>query len=58
MKNLWNREPAMILATVQAGLALAMGFGVELTTEQMALILAFSGAVLGLWTRSKVEPAK
>ncbi len=47
----------MVLAVVQAGLALAVGFGLHLTTEQMGLIIAFSAAVLGLWTRSKVTPA-
>lgn len=56
MLTLWNREPAAVLAVVQAGLALGIGFGLSLTTEQMSLILAFTAAVLGLVTRSKVTP--
>ena len=55
--GLWNREPALILAVIQAGLALALGFGVHLTTEQMALIMAFVAALLGLITRSRVSSA-
>ncbi len=52
--NIWKAEPTMILAVVQAGLALGMGFGLHISTQQMALILAFSGAVLGLINRSQV----
>ena len=53
---IFNREPALILAAVQAVLAVAIGFGVDITTEQLALILAATAAVLGLVTRSKVTP--
>ena len=56
--RLWNREPAMILAVVQAGLALGMGFGLRVTVEQMALVMAFTSALLGVLTRSQVSPAK
>jgi hypothetical protein len=54
--TMFNREPALILAAVQAILAVAIGFGVDITTEQLALILAATAAVLGLVTRSKVTP--
>ena len=57
MGTLFNREPAMLLALVQAGLALAVGFGLTLTSEQMALLLAFTAALVGFWTRAKVSPA-
>ena len=53
---IFNREPALILAAVQAVLAVAIGFGVDITTEQLALILAATAAVLGVITRSKVTP--
>lgn len=56
MKNLWNREPVAIVATVQALLALVMTFGVKLTLEQTGAILAAVSAVLGLVTRSQVTP--
>ena len=54
MMTLWSREPAMILAVVQAALALLMGFGLKLTGDQVALVMAFLAAVLGLLTRSQV----
>lgn len=54
--GLWGREPATILAAVQACIALAVGFGLDLTAEQTALILAALAAVLGLVTRSQVTP--
>ncbi len=58
MKNLWNREPAAILGAVSAGIALAVGFGLNISTEQTGLILAFVSVVIGLITRSQVTPAK
>lgn len=56
VRGLWGREPAAVLAVVQAGLALGIGFGVTLTQEQMALILALTAAVIGLITRQHVAP--
>ena len=53
---IFDREPALILAAVQALLALAIGFGLDITTEQVALILAATAAVFGAITRSKVTP--
>ena len=54
--GIWTREPAMVLAVVQAALALGIGFGLRVTPEQMALIMALAAAVLGLITRSQVSP--
>ena len=56
--SLWGREPAMILAVVQAALALVVAFGVGLSAEQTGAVLALSAAVLGLLTRSQVTPAR
>jgi hypothetical protein len=56
MSSLWGREPALILACVQAVLACAVGFGLDLTSEQMALVLAATAAVLGLVVRQQVTP--
>lgn len=53
---MFGREPAMWMAAIQAALALGVGFGLSLTNEQMASLLAFSAAVLGLITRSQVTP--
>lgn len=58
MKNLWDAEPTLILAVVQAGLALGMGFGLHVSAEQMALILTFTGTVLALVNRSRVTSPK
>lgn len=54
--NIWGREPALILAAIQAGLALAVTFGVDLSNEQIGGILATSAAIFGVWTRSQVRP--
>lgn len=56
MKNLWDREPAMILGLVQTGIALSVTFGLHLSAEQIGAIMAFSASILALWTRSKVTP--
>lgn len=54
--HLFTREPALILGFVQALLALALGFGLDWTAEQMALVLAATAAALALITRSQVTP--
>lgn len=53
---IFDREPALILAAVNALLALAVGFGLEVTGEQQALIHAAVSAVLGVIVRRKVTP--
>lgn len=57
MANLWGREPAMVLALVQAVIVLGVSFGLRLTPEQSGAILALTAVILGLWTRTKVTPA-
>lgn len=54
--TIFDREPALILGAVQAILAVAIGFGLNVTPEQLALILAATAAVLGVVTRSRVTP--
>lgn len=58
MGSILGREPALILAALQAALALAVGFGLNLSPEQIALILAFSSAVFGVITRQNVTPTQ
>jgi uncharacterized membrane protein YeaQ/YmgE (transglycosylase-associated protein family) len=58
MKNLWNREPAAILGLVGAAIAVGVSFGLNITPEQVGLIMAFTSAVIGFITRSQVTPAK
>lgn len=55
--NLWGREPALIVGLVNALLALAVGFGLQVTPEQVGLINAAVAAVLAVITRTQVAPA-
>lgn len=56
----WN--PARILAVIAAGLSLAIGFGLEISGEQVNRIMIFAYAVIALVagevTRSQVVPVK
>lgn len=58
---MWNREPALILALIQAAIVLAVTLGVDITDEQTKAVLAFAAAALALATgaaiRSQVTPA-
>lgn len=51
-----KQEPALVVGLVQATLALLLAFGVGLSSDQMAAILAVTSAVLALVVRSKVTP--
>jgi uncharacterized membrane protein len=55
---MFGREPARILAALGAALALAVGFGLKISGEQINLIMVFSAAVIALGigeaTRSQV----
>jgi len=58
MKNLWGREPSLILGLIQAVLALLLAFSVDISQEQMGAILAVSAAILAVITRQTVTPTK
>ena len=49
-------EPVAIVAVVESLIALAIGFGANVSPEQMALILAAVTSVLALVVRQKVTP--
>ena len=51
-----STEPALILGAVNAVLALAVGFGLNLTSQQVGLINAAVAAVLAVILRGKVSP--
>ena len=55
--TIWGREPAMVLALVQAVIALVAAFGLSLAPDQIGAILAVTAIILGLVTRSRVSPA-
>jgi hypothetical protein len=54
---LWGREPVLYLTLVEVSLALAVGFGLELSGHQVTLIVAFIAGVLGIVARQRVTPA-
>lgn len=47
--GLTNAQKGLISAVVSAGLSLAVAFGFDVTAEQIAAIVTFVNAVLGLW---------
>lgn len=51
-----GREPVRILTAVNALLALAVGFGLNMTSAQQALIHAAVSALLGVLIRREVTP--
>ena len=55
--TIFGREPAMVLALVQAVIALVVAFGLSLALDQIGAILAVTAVILGLVTRSRVSPA-
>ncbi len=55
--TIWGREPTMVLALVQAVIALVVAFGLSLAPDQIGAILAVTAVILGLITRSRVSPA-
>ena len=46
--TVWGRNPVLILAVVQAAVALAVSFGLNLDGQQVGVIMAFAAAILGL----------
>lgn len=53
-----DREPALILAAVQAVIALVVAFGLDLTADQTGAIVAATAAILGVITRQHVTPSE
>lgn len=51
-----SREPVLTISLVQAFLAMLAGFGLDLTPEQMALVLTFTSTLLAFLTRTQVTP--
>lgn len=58
LNYLFTKEPVLILQAVQAGISLAVGFGLGWTGEQVALTVTFAGTILGLIARQQVTPTK
>ncbi|MCC6311342.1 MAG: hypothetical protein IT345_10550 [Trueperaceae bacterium] len=51
-------EPVLTLAVIQAGVAVMVGFGLQWSGEQVALVVSFSAAILGWIARSRVSPTE
>jgi hypothetical protein len=49
-------EPALILGLINAVIAVAVGFGLDVTPEQVGLINAAAAAVISVIIRSRVTP--
>lgn len=56
MGKVFGREPALFIAMVGAVLSLAVGFGLPVTAEQLALVNAAILAAVAFATRSQVKP--
>lgn len=54
---MFNREPALWIGLLNAFIALAVGFGLSITPEQVGLVNAVVAAVASVVTRSQVRPA-
>lgn len=51
-----NNEPALIIGAISSLIAVAVGFGLKITPEQVGLILAAVNAVAAVITRRFVTP--
>ncbi len=55
---IFGREPALILGALAAVIALAVGFGLDVSSEQVGLIMAGVTAILAVVTRQSVFAPK
>ena len=51
-----KNEPAMVFSLIEAGIAIAVSFGLDLTPEQTGALFAFIAILSGVAVRSKVTP--
>lgn len=51
-----NSEPVLVLGAVNAVIALAVGFGLNVSPEQVGLINAAVAALISVFLRRKVNP--
>lgn len=54
--KLFDREPALFMGVIQSLLAALVIFGVDLSDEQVAALIAVSANVLAFIVRHKVSP--
>ncbi len=51
---IFKREPAVILSALRALIYLAIGFGLDITEEQVVLVIVACEAVFAVITRASV----
>lgn len=60
IKDLLTREPALVIGLVVTGLGMLSAFGLAITQEQIAAVVAFVGSLVALSgflaTRDRVSP--
>lgn len=57
VRNIWNKEPALVAEAVRAVLLVLVVLGViQLDEKALAAILVALSAILSLFVRSKVTP--
>ena len=56
IQSMLQAEPVLTLAVAQSGIAMAVGFGLDWSGEQVALTTAFFAAMLGWVARREVSP--
>lgn len=54
--RIWQNEPALVLGVVQAVLAATVTFGLDLTDEQLAALVAVIAAIQAVAVRRNVQP--
>lgn len=52
--KLWTKEPALIVSATRAVLVCAVGFGLDLTAEQVAGVVVAMESLFALVTRASV----
>jgi hypothetical protein len=58
MKSIARTEPALLIALVQATIALAVSFGLSLSPEQVGAVLALVAAASAVVVRQNVAPVQ
>lgn len=60
LQRIWDRitaEPALVGGLVQAILVLGVSFGLALSEDQTAAILALTAVIVAIFVRQNVTPA-
>lgn len=54
--DVWCNEPIVVIGVLQTVIAMGMSFGLKLTADQVAAVMAAASAVGALVARSRVTP--